>query len=186
MSVHSHSPNFDPDARYELPRPLGQGGVGAVYLATDRQHGTMLALKKLHRIDANSVEALKREFRLLADVQHTNLIRMYDLVAGADGWFITMEYLDGVDLMSHVNQLLRREPVTEPASDTRRPFSVADLTAVLQLFVQFARGVRALHLVGVLHRESSLSSMAPLSMHGRGARWSPMFVASPTQASRHS
>src|SRR5262245_56931184 len=92
-------------SRYEIERKLGDGGTGAVYLARDRETGDRVALKKLFRMDAKTVLRLKREFRAIVDVAHPNLVKVYDMGRANDCWFLTMEYLDGVDLTTHIAML---------------------------------------------------------------------------------
>jgi hypothetical protein len=135
--------------RYELLRELGSGGVGSVYLAQVRQTGEPVALKKLSRVDAKSVLRFKREFRSLANMQHPNLVRLYDLEREQDGiWFLTMEYVPGTDLVSHLR------PPGAPAPDWH-----TDSARVLSSFRQLARGVSALHGAGMLHRDLKPSNV---------------------------
>jgi serine/threonine protein kinase len=135
--------------RYVLLRELGAGGVGSVYLAQDRQTGESLALKKLSRVDAKGVLRFKREFRSLANMEHPNLVRLYDLEREPDGtWFLTMEYVPGVDLVSHLR------PDGAPPPDWR-----TDSARVFSSFRQLARGVSALHGAGMLHRDLKPSNV---------------------------
>ncbi|HKP59060.1 MAG TPA: protein kinase [Polyangiales bacterium] len=130
--------------RYELLREIGAGGVGNVYLARDRQTRETVALKQLTRADAKSVLRFKREFRSVAHVQHPNLVKLYDLECEPNGiWFLTMEYVPGIDLVSHLR------PDDEPA----------DIARVLETFRQVARGVHALHANGMLHRDLKPSNV---------------------------
>ncbi|HKP59423.1 MAG TPA: protein kinase [Polyangiales bacterium] len=158
----SHASSLE--ERYETLRMLGQGGVGAVYLVRDRETGGLLALKKLLRLDPKSVLRLKREFRSLADVRHENLVQIYDLDATSDGWFLTMEYLDGTDLLTHLERpagatnSVSLQPTRElqaPANDVER----VDLELILEAFQQLANGIRALHQAGMLHRDLKPSNV---------------------------
>ncbi|HMI93419.1 MAG TPA: hypothetical protein VK509_18735, partial [Polyangiales bacterium] len=54
--------------RLSIVRLVGEGGMGSVYEAFDRERGTRVALKTLHRLDAAGGYELKNEFRALADV----------------------------------------------------------------------------------------------------------------------
>ena len=86
--------------RYEIVRQLGAGGMGVVYEAIDREReGRRVALKVLQRHDAEGLVRLKREFRALADVRHPNLVSLYELSAGGDTWFFTLELVDGVEFL---------------------------------------------------------------------------------------
>ena len=128
-----------------------------MFLALDRESGEQVALKKLLRIDQKGVLRLKREFRSLADIHHPNLVKLYDLGRGSECWFVTMEYVDGQDLLSYLNHDGTRELMRDVTST--RPFGVgAERLAesnrqLLAAFHQLACGVRALHQVGMLHRD---------------------------------
>ncbi len=135
--------------RYVLLRELGAGGMGTVFLARDLQTGESVALKRLTRIDAKSVLRFKREFRSLAHIQHPNLVRLYDLEREPDGmWFLTMEYVPGTDLVSHLE-----------AGDDRASSWNADLPRIVDCFRQLALGVSALHAAGMLHRDLKPSNV---------------------------
>ena len=87
--------------RYEILQLLGEGGMGAVYKAKDRELDRFVALKLIRPELASSPAILarfKQELLLSHQVTHKNVIRIYDL-AEADGVkFITMEFIEGVDL----------------------------------------------------------------------------------------
>jgi len=93
--------------RYQVLRRIGAGGMGIVYEAEDRERGQKVALKTIVNPDVEKVYQLKREFRVLADLSHPNLVALYDLVVDGGACFFTMELLDGEDLLAY---LWRREP----------------------------------------------------------------------------
>jgi hypothetical protein len=153
----SVKPELD-GSRYEFERSLGQGGAGAVHLVRDRESGEQLALKKLFRMDAKSVLRLKREFRSLADMNHPNIVKLYDLGRASDAWFLTMEYLDGTDLLSYVAQ------ATSGATVVDGPAGLLTQAAVyrerlIPAFYQLACGMAALHRAGMLHRDLKPSNV---------------------------
>src|SRR5690349_8052698 len=83
--------------RYQVRRALGMGGMGQVYAAWDPVLGREVALKLLHRPEPRAIDAFKREFRALADLNHKNIIRLHELACDGDNWFFTMELLHGED-----------------------------------------------------------------------------------------
>src|SRR5467141_3179807 len=89
--------------RYQILQLLGEGGMGAVYKAQDRELDRLVALKIIRPNLALSSEILhrfKQELILVRQVTHRNVVRIYDL-AQADGMkFIPMEYIEGRDLSS--------------------------------------------------------------------------------------
>lgn len=118
--------------RYELRRRLGRGGFGDVYEARDRQHGTLVALKHLKRTEPGWLYRFKREFRMVADLSHPNIVRLYELFCEQERWYLTMELIDGLPFAEHV---------------TRAPEDMRSC------FAQLAMAIAALHQSGCLHRD---------------------------------
>ncbi len=85
--------------RYVLERPLGSGGMGAVYQVFDRQREARVALKTLTLARPDVLARFKTEFRALADVVHPNLVTLYDLEYDGRHWFITMELVQGREVL---------------------------------------------------------------------------------------
>jgi hypothetical protein len=138
------------ESRYTLERSLGRGGMGQVYLAWDRELGEYVALKMLLRVDAEGIARLKHEFRALLHISHPSLVKLYELEQVHGSWYFTMEYVDGVDLLSYVKRG-ERPPVAVRETE-RRPTPLAHARLV-QAFYQLASAVRALHRAGKLHRD---------------------------------
>jgi eukaryotic-like serine/threonine-protein kinase len=125
--------------RYEILSLLGEGGMGAVYKAADREVERVVALKLIRPELASNPAILarfKQELLTAHQVTHKNVIRIYD-IAEADGVkFITMEYVEGSDL----RQLLREHGKFPPdeAVDMIRHVCLA---------------LDAAHSVGIIHRD---------------------------------
>jgi serine/threonine protein kinase len=95
---------FPKSERFERIRRIGQGGMGVVYEAWDRERGGPVALKTL-RYSAAGDEVLlfKNEFRALQDIIHPNLVTLHELFHNDTGeWFFTMDLVDGVDVLEYV------------------------------------------------------------------------------------
>jgi serine/threonine protein kinase len=84
--------------RYEILKPIGQGGMGAVYLARDQRLGNTVALKETFFQDTLLLAAFEREAKLLAGLRHTALPKVIDHFADNNGQFLVMEYITGDDL----------------------------------------------------------------------------------------
>jgi eukaryotic-like serine/threonine-protein kinase len=125
--------------RYEIIRLLGQGGMGAVYQARDRELDRQVALKVIRADMAANPEILKRfkqELILARQITHKNVIRIFDL-GQADGVkFITMEYIEGQDLQS----ILKQKKKLQPAE-------------AANIMAQVCRALEAAHNEGVIHRD---------------------------------
>src|ERR1700739_4788460 len=102
--------------RYEIIRLLGQGGMGAVYLAHDRELDRKVALKVIRADMAANPEILKRfkqELILARQITHRNVIRIFDLAQTENIQFITMDFVEGEDLQAVLRRKKKLEP-TEP------------------------------------------------------------------------
>jgi serine/threonine protein kinase/tetratricopeptide (TPR) repeat protein len=125
--------------RYEIVRVLGEGGMGAVYQARDRELERIIALKVIRPELAGNAAILQRfkqELILARHVTHKNVVRIYDL-GEADGIkFITMEYVDGEDL-----RLLLK---------TREKFPPKE---AVQIIEQVCLALEAAHAEDVIHRD---------------------------------
>src|SRR5918997_4092921 len=84
--------------RYLVERQIGQGGMGAVYIATDQRFGSTVALKETFFDDPALRRAFEREARLLNHLRHHVLPRVSDHFSEGEGQFLVMEYIPGDDL----------------------------------------------------------------------------------------
>jgi len=84
--------------RYRIDKQIGQGGMGAVYVATDERFGSTVAIKETLCMDDNFRKAIEREARLLNSLKHSALPRVSDHFLEDEGQFLVMEYIQGEDL----------------------------------------------------------------------------------------
>ncbi len=135
--------------RFRIVRELGRGTSGVVYLAHDAAVGADVALKTFDQPDPARFLRLKDEFRVLRDIVHPNLARLYELVADDPQAYLAMEYIDGKSFAAFVGG------TSSPAHDGG-PARVERLQAAAGGLV---RGVRALHEFGRLHRDIKPSNV---------------------------
>ena len=90
--------------RYRITRLLGQGGMGAVYLAYDLALEHEVAVKINHGNNPDSAAQFINEARLLAGLRHPNLPRVIDYFLEGPSQFLVMDYIPGDDLKSLVEQ----------------------------------------------------------------------------------
>jgi serine/threonine protein kinase len=131
--------------RYTVGREVGRGGMGAVWLGTDRVLGRQVALKRLGLapgVGTPEVERAEREARLAARLNHPHVVAVFDLVEdGADHWLV-MEYVEGRTLA----ELVRAEGPLSP--DEAAP-----------LLRQAADALAAAHESGIVHRDVKPSNI---------------------------
>ena len=70
-----------------------------MYEAFDTTRGHAVALKTFKQPGAEALYRLKREFRAIADLSHSNLVQLYDLVVAEEQSFFTMELVRGVEFV---------------------------------------------------------------------------------------
>ncbi len=145
---------FQGTERFLIRRRIGSGGMGAVYEAYDRERNETVALKTLRWHDPSAIYRLKKEFRVLSDVAHPNLVSLYELVAEGEDWFYTMELVDGVDFLTYVRP---GEPPPRTVGSPARP--TVDVERLRHSVRHLAEGVAALHRAGVLHRDLKPSNV---------------------------
>lgn len=133
---------FDPGDRFAIRGTLGEGAMGIVYRAWDRREGAEVALKTVHDFDPDSALFLRREFRALKNIRHPSLVRLYELFASAQQCFFTMELVHGADVITAVRG------DAPPGELPGRP-----LGEVVDLFLQIADGLAAVHAAERLHRD---------------------------------
>lgn len=152
MASHGELP-----PRFEIQRCLGMGGMGVVFEVIDRRHGRRIALKSigtalpsvadtqgterssdLLALRGELVERFKREFRVLRSLSHPNLISLGELLEEEGRWLITMELIDGVDLLTYVR--------------TAGPQGY-DEQRLRRALAQLASGLCAIHRAGLVHRD---------------------------------
>jgi len=134
------------EKRYELLREIGRGGMGIVYQARDRRLGRVVALKQLpERLIEEHPRAVQRflnEAQAAAQLNHPNIVTVYDTDREDGTFFITMEMLMGESL----HAVLRREG--------RMP----ERTAV-QLGRQVTAGLEYAHQRGIVHRDIKTANL---------------------------
>ncbi|HKQ51321.1 MAG TPA: serine/threonine-protein kinase [Pyrinomonadaceae bacterium] len=99
--------------RYLVQHQIGQGGMGAVYVATDQRFGSTVALKETFFDDPNLRKAFEREARLLNHLRHPALPRVSDHFTEEEGQFLVMEFIPGDDLAEKLKERGGAFPLSE-------------------------------------------------------------------------
>lgn len=132
---------------YRIHRPIGEGGMGKVFLAVHMTDGRRVAIKVLPPKKAGEEQALnrfRREMDLSRRVHHPNLARTLEVGSEGDIHFMVMEYVEGESLY----QLVKRKG--------GGPLRVPDAA---RYFVQVLDGLAAAHAGGLIHRDIKPSNL---------------------------
>jgi serine/threonine protein kinase len=123
---------------YQVLQKLGEGGMGKVYLAEDTRLNRKVALKFLSTgvtSDDLEVKRFRNEARIAASLSHPNIAQIYAIEDCEEGSFISMQYIDGVDLGS----FLTKDEVTLKQKE--------------EITLKVAEGIGAAHKKDIIHRD---------------------------------
>ena len=128
--------------RFQVQALLGQGGMGAVYLAWDPVLERRVALKAIHLGEDGKAPAkarFRREAKALAQLNHRNVCQVHDWVEAGGSAYIAMEFIEG-EILSKVAEGL-------------------DLRRKLQVLRSIAHALEAAHAKGIVHRDLKPSNV---------------------------
>ncbi len=134
------------DRKYRLLRRIGSGGIGSVFKARHLGLSRIVAIKILqpHRRDDRFNRGFRREARLLARLDHPNVVDVHDYGLDAERGiaYLAMEFVDGVSLAARVRQ--------------RGPLSTAETVEIVE---QVAAALAAAHRAGIVHGDVKASNV---------------------------
>lgn len=120
--------------RYQLVRSLGKGAQGQVWLAEDAQLGRQVAIKTV--LQQQNIDGLLKEARTISQLQHPNIVTLYDLLAENGQHYMVLEYIEGETLADQLKKQGAMDPVR-----------------AVRLIAQVLEGLYYAHEQGVVHRD---------------------------------
>jgi serine/threonine protein kinase/tetratricopeptide (TPR) repeat protein len=139
ISLANLGPGSQFGPRYRIEAEIGEGGMGKVYKAYDTDLDRTVALKLIRpelAKDANSLQRFKQELLLASRISHRNILRIHDLGDVGGVKFISMAYIQGMDLHELIAKMGKLQ--------TGRVVNIAK---------QLAGALEAAHAEGVAHRD---------------------------------
>ncbi|HRI66850.1 MAG TPA: protein kinase, partial [Polyangium sp.] len=129
-------------AHYELMRPLGQGGMGDVWLARDTRLGRRVALKFLLQVNPKHATRFFIEAQATAQLAHENIVALYDIGEHENCPYMVLEYVPGKTLSTWLAE--RR---------TDAHVNGVPAARVASLMLPVARALKCAHDAGIIHRD---------------------------------
>ncbi|MBN1417737.1 MAG: protein kinase [Planctomycetes bacterium] len=129
--------------RYEIESLIGQGGMGAVYLAKDKVTGDPVCLKIIlpSLVETEAIaKRFLREGTVTRNLRHPNVVSVYDVNDAGGLHYLTMEYLSGTSMRKWILENLREK-------------RMAPLPVVCRIMREMLRGLAAAHESGIVHRD---------------------------------
>ncbi len=129
---------------YQIIAPLGKGGMGEVYLASDAKLDRKVALKLLPSGFTDDKDRLRRfiqEAKAASSLNHPNIITIHEIGQAEGSHFIATEFIDGRTLRDRVSR-------------ERMKF-----TDILEVSIQAASALQAAHTAGIIHRDIKPENM---------------------------
>lgn len=136
---------------YRLLKKLGQGGMGSVYLAHQLKLDRQVAIKILSKELASKpafVQRFLREARVMAKLDHPNILRCFDVGEALGYHYLAMEFVEGGSVEGWLKKLGH--------------FSVADS---LHIILACAHALQHAHVLGMIHRDIKPDNLL-LTKHG--------------------
>ena len=135
------------EERYSVVRLLGEGGMGEVFLAKDRNLGREVALKTIppQRMDAKRLARFVAEARITAQLEHPGIVPIHDLfISGQGDIYYTMKRVQGRTLREVLDDLADGEPASVDRWNLNR---------LLSVFLTACQAVAYAHTRRVIHRD---------------------------------
>jgi serine/threonine protein kinase len=126
--------------RFEILGQIGEGGYGVVFKARDPDLHRLVAIKLCLASSERAAQALMAEAKLVAQLNHSNIVTVYELGRHDGDVFIAMEYVDG----SNVSEFARHNPSSD---------------AIIDVYRGVVRGLAAAHEAGIVHGDVKPSNI---------------------------
>ena len=131
------------NGRYHIDELLGQGGMSAVYKASDPNLKRVVAIKLIHPHlagDPSFVQRFKEEATAVASLRHPNIVQVYDFNADQDVSYMVLEFIPGETLQDHLKRL---------AAQKRS----MDVSQAIKITLEMCEALSYAHQRGMIHRD---------------------------------
>lgn len=144
------------NGRYKIDALLGQGGMSAVYKATDPNLKRVVAIKLIHphlSTDTDFVYRFKKEAAAVAALRHQNIVQVFDFNTDNDVNYMVLEFVPGETLQDRLKHL--------KSSNTKMPVDQA-----IRIILNVCDALSYAHKLGIIHRDIKPANIM-LDLHGQ-------------------
>lgn len=144
------------NGRYKIDALLGQGGMSAVYKATDPNLKRVVAIKLIHphlSTDNDFVYRFKKEAAAVAALRHQNIVQVFDFNTDNDVNYMVLEFVPGETLQDRLKHL--------KSSNTKMPVDQA-----IRIILNVCDALSYAHKLGIIHRDIKPANIM-LDLHGQ-------------------
>ena len=144
------------NGRYKIDALLGQGGMSAVYKATDPNLKRVVAIKLIHphlSTDSDFVYRFKKEAAAVAALRHQNIVQVFDFNTDNDVNYMVLEFVPGETLQDRLKHL--------KSSNTKMPVDQA-----IRIILNVCDALSYAHKLGIIHRDIKPANIM-LDLHGQ-------------------
>ncbi len=144
------------NGRYKIDALLGQGGMSAVYKATDPNLKRVVAIKLIHphlSTDSDFVYRFKKEAAAVAALRHQNIVQVFDFNTDNDVNYMVLEFVPGETLQERLKHL--------KSSNIKMPVEQA-----VRIILNVCDALSYAHKLGIIHRDIKPANIM-LDLHGQ-------------------
>ena len=132
------------EKNYKIEKEIGSGGMGVVYLATDKRLDRQVAIKVLKLSTGNNesgvsesevIERFQREAKAVAKLSHPNIINIHDIGSDDGVYYMVMEFVDG----DSISELIEKRAL--------------NLETSIDIAIQICSALDVAHESGIIHRD---------------------------------
>ena len=128
--------------RFNIIKILGEGAFGKATLIQDKFTSELQVMKEinLRNLDEKAKSQLKEEGKIISQLDHKNIIKLYDDYHELNKEYLFMEYADGGDLMNQITKAINnREIIPE--------------LKIINWFIEICEAIKYIHNKNILHRD---------------------------------
>ena len=125
---------------YDVVKELGKGGYGKVYQVKNKTTGEIRACKHLSKLNIKNLDRFKKEIKYLQEMDHPNIIKLFDVYESERSYYIVMEECKGGEIFDRIIEHI----------NTKQMYSEKDAATI---FKQVMSCIQYCHNKNVCHRD---------------------------------